>query len=86
MNKRVLILFLLQITVCSSVQGQTFQLANALQSNMVIQRGKPFTLWGTAKAKTTVLVQADWIKGPVTNFCNKEGLPALPFRTDQSNN
>ena len=37
-------------------------LAQVLQNNMVVQQGKPFTLWGNAPAGSLVKVQADWGK------------------------
>lgn len=37
-------------------------LAQVLQSNMVVQQGKPFTLWGNAPAGDLVKVTADWTK------------------------
>lgn len=37
-------------------------LAQVLQSNMVVQQGKPFTLWGNAPAGAFVKVKADWTK------------------------
>jgi len=40
-------------------------LASPLQSNMVIQEGKPFTIWGHATPGETVQVNADWLSSPV---------------------
>ena len=40
-------------------------LASPLQSNMVIQEGKPFTIWGHATTGETVQVNADWLASPV---------------------
>ena len=34
------------------------------------------------KVKTPVAVRYGWAHNPVCNLCNKEGLPASPFRTD----
>ncbi|RYD87051.1 MAG: sialate O-acetylesterase, partial [Sphingobacteriales bacterium] len=49
------------------------KLANVLQSNMVIQQGKPFKLWGTAYAGTTIKLTADWNKAPVTATTDANG-------------
>lgn len=40
-------------------------LASPLQSNMVIQEGKPFTIWGHATPGERVRVTADWLPSPV---------------------
>lgn len=41
-------------------------------------------VWLTSeKVKKPVAVRYAFTNFPVTNFCNKEGLPALPFRTDK---
>lgn len=40
-------------------------LASPLQSNMVIQQGKPFTVWGHATPGERVRVEADWLSSPV---------------------
>jgi sialate O-acetylesterase len=44
----------------------TFYVANILQSNMVVQRNKPFTLWGRANAGDKISVTVSWNTGPVT--------------------
>ncbi|RVU02039.1 sialate O-acetylesterase [Mucilaginibacter limnophilus] len=36
------------------------KVANVLQSNMVVQQGKPFKLWGAATAGEMVKITADW--------------------------
>lgn len=41
-------------------------LASPLQSNMVIQQNKPFTIWGHAAPGEAVQINADWLPGPVT--------------------
>ncbi|HEV2478540.1 MAG TPA: sialate O-acetylesterase, partial [Puia sp.] len=41
-------------------------LASPLQSHMVIQEGKPFTVWGHATPGERVQVNADWLSSPVT--------------------
>ena len=57
--------------------------ANLLQSNMVIQRDKPFTIWGKAAASATVKVTASW--NPITVLTTANGvgdwalnIPAAP--------
>jgi len=39
---------------------KTLPVASIFQSNMVIQRDKPFLIWGKAIAKTNVIVNASW--------------------------
>jgi len=38
----------------------TLTIANVLQSNMVVQRGKPFQVWGRAPATTKITVNVSW--------------------------
>ena len=41
-------------------------------------------VWLTSdKVKKPVAVRYAYTNYPVTNFCNKEGLPCVPFRTDE---
>jgi sialate O-acetylesterase len=40
-------------------------LAGCLQSNMVVQQNKPFTIWGKATPGNTVVIRADWMEGEV---------------------
>ncbi|EMR00967.1 sialate O-acetylesterase [Cesiribacter andamanensis] len=45
----------------TEVQDETpFALAGVLQSGMVIQQDKPFRLWGTAPAGSSLRIQASW--------------------------
>lgn len=48
-------------------------IAQVFQSNMVIQHGKPFRLWGNAPEGQTVKVSADWIK-PCSVQADKNGV------------
>lgn len=43
-----------------------FKVADALQSNMVIQQNKPLKIWGSAEAGKSVIIKADWLPTPVT--------------------
>ncbi|MFD0795244.1 sialate O-acetylesterase [Mucilaginibacter litoreus] len=43
-----------------------FYVANTLQSNMVVQRNKPFVVWGSAKPGQTVTVNASWSQQAVS--------------------
>ncbi len=49
-----------QISSQENVVEVEFSVASILQSNMVVQQAKPFTLWGTAPAGDTVFLAADW--------------------------
>lgn len=40
--------------------GELFAIANTLQSNMVVQQGKPLVVWGYAKPHTRLKVKASW--------------------------
>jgi hypothetical protein len=48
-------------------------LASPLQSNMVIQQNKPFTMWGRTAPGDAVQIQADWQSGPVTVRADDSG-------------
>jgi Exo-beta-D-glucosaminidase Ig-fold domain/Glycosyl hydrolases family 2/Carbohydrate esterase, sialic acid-specific acetylesterase len=48
-------------------------LASPLQSNMVIQQNKPFTIWGHANPGDAVSIRADWLPGPVTVHADTAG-------------
>jgi sialate O-acetylesterase len=61
------------------------RLANALQSNMVVQQNKPFKVWGTAPAGDIITVKADWLAGPVQVTAGKDNrwmgvIPVPPAR------
>ena len=62
-NKSQLLCLLLLIQVSFVVAidiAPTFSIANTLQSNMVIQQGKPLHIWGKAAAGAAVIVKTDW--------------------------
>lgn len=40
----------------------SFTIANTLQSNMVIQQGKPLVVWGHAESGTRLQVRPSWVK------------------------
>lgn len=51
------------LIVAQNVQAQKTKyckLANTIQSGMVIQQSAPFTVWGTARAGSTIKVKAGW--------------------------
>jgi len=47
-------------------------LAEVLQSNMVIQQGKPFTLWGNASPGEKIEISADWLEKRITAEANEK--------------
>jgi sialate O-acetylesterase len=49
------------------------QLADALQSNMVLQQNKAFKVWGKAKAGEQVSILADWMANPVCVYAGNDG-------------
>jgi sialate O-acetylesterase len=61
----------------------TLRIANPLQSNMVIQQGKPFKIWGYAPAGKTVIISADWLNTNVTIIADKSnkfiGIISVPL-------
>ena len=62
--KRLPLLCLLLILQASFVIAKdntpSFSIANTLQSNMVIQQGKPLHVWGKAVTGAEIMVKADW--------------------------
>lgn len=50
-----------------------FSVNNVLQSNMVIQRDKPFTVWGTATAGYKVTVKVSWNANDFAGTSDKDG-------------
>lgn len=52
-------------------QQNDFQLADVLQSDMVIQQNKPFKVWGKAIAGQMVKVKADWLSNETTVVADK---------------
>lgn len=50
-----------------------FKLANVLQSNMVVQQGKPLRLWGNAKPGDAIKINADWTDNVVTAHADDTG-------------
>jgi sialate O-acetylesterase len=50
-----------------------FTIANTLQSNMVVQQGKPFSIWGKAAAGTRLQVRCSWQQKTVETTADKSG-------------
>ena len=48
-------------------------LGSPLQSDMVIQQDKPFTIWGHATPGEAVRIEADWLRGAVTVRADDSG-------------
>jgi sialate O-acetylesterase len=46
--------------LCAQTRSEGFRLASILQDFMVVQQGKPFTLWGWAPTGTVVEARASW--------------------------
>ncbi|RCH55361.1 sialate O-acetylesterase [Mucilaginibacter hurinus] len=82
MNLRFLILFVLTVFVVDTASAHiynrpmpdsSFKVASPFQSNMVVQQGKPFTLWGEARYGQKVVIKASWANSAVTVKVNKSG-------------
>jgi len=50
-----------------------FKLAGVLQSNMVVQQGRPLRLWGTAKPGDRLSINTDWTGRVVTTVADANG-------------
>ena len=74
----------------SSAENSTaviFKVARVLGSNMVVQRNKPFTVWGTAVSGSTIAVQASWNTNVFTAVSDSAGnwsviIPAAAANAD----
>lgn len=62
-----------QSTINRATPGLKLVIADALQSNMVIQQNKPFKVWGYAVAGKTVTIKAGWLANPVTTIADNSG-------------
>jgi sialate O-acetylesterase len=64
-----------------------FSVNNVLQSNMVIQRDKPFTVWGTTTAGYKVTVKVSWNANDFATTSDKYGnwAIAIPAASANSN-
>lgn len=51
-----------------------FTIANTLQNNMVVQQGKPLTVWGKAAPGTMVSVSGDWHPRRITTVASRSGI------------
>ncbi|RYZ92004.1 MAG: hypothetical protein EOP47_30770, partial [Sphingobacteriaceae bacterium] len=49
-----------KLSAADTVKAISFKVTNLFQNNMVIQRDKPFKVWGTASANSVVSVKASW--------------------------
>ncbi len=74
--KKYIILIFLGFSSYSFAQQLPFsalKLADALQSNMVVQQNKAFRIWGNTTAGETVSILADWMSNPVKVLANRDG-------------
>lgn len=62
------------------MSADTFRVAEVLQSNMVVQQGRPFRLWGTAPSGSKVRIIASWAEKPMAATAGPEGewIAAVP--------
>ncbi|RYD93570.1 MAG: hypothetical protein EOP54_18960, partial [Sphingobacteriales bacterium] len=72
-----------QLPSADTAKAAKFNVASILQSNMVIQRDKPFNVWGKATPNFTVSVKASWNPGLFTAVSDASGnwivaIPAAP--------
>ncbi|RYE12039.1 MAG: hypothetical protein EOP51_32260, partial [Sphingobacteriales bacterium] len=65
--------------------AKTFAVSNVLQKNMVVQRDKPFTVWGRATANSTVTVKASWNTGLFSAKADGAGNWELPVPSSPAN-
>jgi sialate O-acetylesterase len=53
--------------------SSALSIANVLQSNMVVQRGKPFSVWGASLAGAAITVQVSWNSATFSTTANSAG-------------
>jgi len=63
--KPIVFSLMLLAMAASRREQLSFQLADPLQSDMVIQQNHPFTVWGVAGSGHSVTIKADWMENPV---------------------
>ncbi|RZJ63115.1 MAG: sialate O-acetylesterase, partial [Flavobacterium sp.] len=66
-------LFVVTSFFLSQYAFAVLKLADALQSNMIVQQNKAFKVWGQANAGEKVSIFADWMNNPITVAANSEG-------------
>ena len=76
-----------QLPATDTIKTPKFYVANILQNNMVIQRDKPFNVWGRATPNFTVSVKASWNPNLFTAVSDASGnwiaaIPAAPANTN----
>ncbi|RYE14728.1 MAG: hypothetical protein EOP51_27700, partial [Sphingobacteriales bacterium] len=49
-----------ELPASDTTKASSFKVTNAFQNNMVVQRDKPFRIWGTASPSALVSVKASW--------------------------
>lgn len=62
-----------------------FTIANNLQSNMVIQRNKSLTVWGTAKALSKITIKTSWLADSIITTANVSGVWTASINVDNAN-
>jgi len=69
----LLMLFMVLSYHAIAQQSQRFSVNNILQSNMVIQQGKPFKIWGKGTAGEEVWAKGDWNTTTSNRQVNNQG-------------
>ena len=54
-------------------ENNRFSVSNVLQSNMVIQRNKPFVIWGKAQSNLNISVNVSWNQSTFTAIADGSG-------------
>jgi sialate O-acetylesterase len=74
MNWIKIFLFPFAILFTLLVQAaDSFTIANTLQSNMVVQQGKPITIWGKAAQGSKLQIHCSWQQKGFETFSEKDG-------------
>ncbi len=74
MKKAFLMLMLSSsFSIAFSQTASVLQLSDVLQSNMVLQRNKPFKVWGKASPNGVVKIKGDWMQGAISVTADNSG-------------
>ena len=74
------------VKIDESISTATFSVGGVLGSNMVVQRDKPFLVWGTAITGHTIMVNASWNASTFTTTAASAGRWQVSIPAAAANN
>lgn len=73
MKQHIKYILVFCLLILSMPVFSALKLADALQSNMLVQQNKAFKVWGTATPGDKITILADWMANSVTVVANNDG-------------